>query len=200
MGDQTVNWGKEIVRDKIMAQSNYVERALFIIGDQDTGKSTQLRSMFRDWRFGRRGAIPNDRNIPNTYPLSNERWLYLRLTSPHESDENLGEFLDKCDENMQSWGSYVRRWNFAGALQVSASNKMQEEPEKVIDAFINRFKPERVRVAILSPNKLGIALDPKVIRSLTKELRALPGCETMAVDATSKRGNGLMYADFFDFT
>ena len=122
------------------------------------------------------------------------------MTSPHESDENLGEFLDKCDENIQSWGSFARRWNFAGALQVSASNKMQEGPEKVIDAFINRFKPERVRVAILSPNKLGIALDPKVIRSLTKELRALPGCESMGVDATSKRGNGLMYVDFFDFT
>ena len=186
-----------------MAQSNYVERALFIIGDQNTGKSTQLRSMFRDWRFGKNGEIPSDRNIPNTYPLSNERWLYLRLTSPHESNENLREFLDKCDENMQSWNSYAHRWNFAGALQlqVSASNKMQEGPEKVIDAFINRFKPERVRVVILYPNMLGNKLDPpQVIRSLTKELRDLPGCETMTVDATNRSGNGLIYADFFDFT
>ena len=184
-----------------MAQSNYVERALFIIGDQNTGKSTQLRSMFRDWRFGKEGEIPRDRNIPNAYPLSNERWLYLRLTSPHESDENLEEFLNKCDKNMQSWDSYARRWNFAGALQVSALNKMQERPEKVIDAFINRFKSERVRVVILSPDRLGRELDPpQVIRSLTKELRALPGCETMTVDATSRSGNGLMYADFFDFT
>ena len=183
-----------------MAQSKYVERALFIIGDQETGKSTQLRSMFRDWRFGKMGEIPGDRNIPNTYPLSNERWLYLRLTSPHESNENLGEFLDKCDENMQSWGSYARRWNFVGALQVSALNNMQEGPEKVIDAFINHFKPERVRVVILSPDRLGCELNRQVIRNLTKELRALPGCETMTVDATSRRGNGLMYADFFDFT
>ena len=183
-----------------MAQSNYVERALFIVGGQKTGKSTQLRSMFRDWRFGKNGNIPGDRNIPNTYPLSNERWLYLRLTSPHEADETLGEFLDKCDENMQSWNSYAHRWNFAGALQVSALNKIQEGPEKVIDAFINRFEPERVRAVILSPDRLGCELDPQVIRGLTKELRALSGCETMTVDATSRRGNGLIYADFFDFT
>ena len=72
-----------------MAMSRYVERALFLIGNQNTGKSTQLRSMFLDWRLSMQGQIPTSHNLADSYQLSNERWLYLRLTSPHEADEAL---------------------------------------------------------------------------------------------------------------
>ena len=64
------------------AQEVYIERALFVIGYPDTGKSTQLRSMFLDWRLGTQGQVPTASNVRKTYALSNERWLYLRLTSP----------------------------------------------------------------------------------------------------------------------
>ena len=37
----------------------HFERALFLIGDSGTGKSTQLRSLFRDWRFGTNGGASN---------------------------------------------------------------------------------------------------------------------------------------------
>jgi hypothetical protein len=36
----------------------YFERALFIVGEQNSGKSTQLRSMFRDVRLGTSGIVP----------------------------------------------------------------------------------------------------------------------------------------------
>lgn len=72
-----------------MYRGIHIERALFMIGDQNTGKSTQLRSMFLDWRLGNQGNIPTARNVRNMYALSNERWLYLRLTSPHEMRETL---------------------------------------------------------------------------------------------------------------
>ena len=68
-----------------MANPRYVERALFLIGDQSTGKSTQLRSMFLDQRLGKMGQIPSDHNLMESYPLSNGRRLYLRLSSPHEA-------------------------------------------------------------------------------------------------------------------
>ena len=58
------------------AQEAYIERALFVIGDQDTGKSTQLRSMFLDWHLGTQGEVPTASNVRKTYALSNERWLY----------------------------------------------------------------------------------------------------------------------------
>ncbi|HEV7676341.1 MAG TPA: hypothetical protein VGQ12_17550 [Candidatus Angelobacter sp.] len=67
-----------------MMPSYYFERALFVVGDPDAGKSNQLRSMFRDVRLGTGGKIPKEKKLPELYRLSNERCLYLRLTSPHK--------------------------------------------------------------------------------------------------------------------
>ena len=176
----------------------YVERALFLVGDQNTGKSTQLRSMFLDWRFGNRGKVPPASNLPDTYPLSNERRLYLRVTSPHEAGETIEAFLNKCARKMQSSTGGWRRWNFAGAVQISATQDLPEGKE-VIRAFIKRFAPERVRAVLLSPGHSGNHLDPDSLRELVADLRSLANCEVIMVDATSRKANGLMYADFFDF-
>ncbi|MCY4560096.1 MAG: hypothetical protein OXF79_27790, partial [Chloroflexi bacterium] len=96
MDASTVQTGKPMTR------SSYVERALFMMGDPDTGKSKQLRSMFLDWRLGTSGEIPSANNVRNSYPLGNERRLYLRLTSPHEAGDTMKEFLDTCAGQMQS--------------------------------------------------------------------------------------------------
>ena len=50
------------------AQEAYIERALFVIGDQDTGKSTQLRSMFLDGRLGNQGEVPTENNRAKPTP------------------------------------------------------------------------------------------------------------------------------------
>lgn len=181
-----------------MTTTTYVERALFLIGDQNTGKSTQLRSMFLDWRLGNRGVVPRAPNIPNSYPLSNERCLYLRLSSPHEAGETIEMFLDKCAHEMQSGVGGWRRWNFAGAVQISATPRLAEGTA-VIGEFIRRFAPERVRAVILSPDRSGEQLDSGALRQLVADLRSLTNCEVFMVDATSRDANGLMYADFFDF-
>ncbi len=36
----------------------YIERALFVVGEPNDGKSTQLRSLFSDRRFGPDGKVP----------------------------------------------------------------------------------------------------------------------------------------------
>ena len=46
-----------------MAETCYVERAQFILGDSGAGKSTQLRSLFRDRRFHKNGEIPEQRRL-----------------------------------------------------------------------------------------------------------------------------------------
>ena len=181
------------------AQEAYIERALFVIGDQDTGKSTQLRSMFLDGRLGNQGEVPTENNPRKTYALSNERWLYLRLTSPHEVGETLGEFLDKCAGKMQAAGQTARRWNLAAALQRTGTERLPYGPD-VIEGFIQRFTPERVRAVILSPGRSGDYVTEFDHQHLTRTLRALPGVEVMTTDATTRTANGLMYADFFDFT
>ncbi|NNF95919.1 MAG: hypothetical protein HKM94_03205 [Halobacteria archaeon] len=182
-----------------MAQQVHVERALFIIGNPNTGKSVQLRSMFLDWRLGQRGIIPTSNRLRSTYSLSNERWLYLRLTSPHETNETLEKFLRKCAHVMQRNGNLARRWNFAGALQAAATQNTLSSAE-IIDAFAKRFSAERTRAVILSPNWRGNALQATTIQKLVADLRAAQVTDIQTVDATTRKGNGLMYMDFFDFT
>ena len=51
-----------------MTQGVYIERALFVVGDQNTGKSTQLRSMFLDWRLNIQGVVPTTKKCASPTP------------------------------------------------------------------------------------------------------------------------------------
>ena len=181
-----------------MNKPSHIERALFLMGAQNTGKSTQLRSMFLDPRLGNAGQIPDAHNLPNSYRLSAHRSPYLRLSSPHELDEDTQGFLEKSEYEM-SPGPEARRWNFAGALQIDGTAKLPDGC-KVIEAFVQAFSPERVRAAILSPSWWGEPIEWIRIGSLTEQLRTNADCEVIIVDATHRTANGLMFADFFDFS
>lgn len=182
-----------------MTRPSHFERALFMMGDRNTGKSVQLRSMFLDWRLGTSGRIPTANNVRNSYPLSNERCLYLRLTSPHDAGDTMKEFLNTCAEQMQSGKQSWCRWNFAGAVQISGARNLPRGTN-VIEEFINRFAPERVRAVVLCPDRSGTVMQANELQQLIQELRSMTKCEVVMVDATSRDANGLMYADFFDFT
>jgi hypothetical protein len=136
----------------------HFERALFVVGDPNTGKSTQLRSMFRDVRLGSEGTIPTAHKLTEVYRLSNERCLYLRITSPHEAHETLEpqrpddatNFLDKTEGKINL--SLGRRWNFACPLQPNAHNHIPDAADTV-RAFVARFNPERTRVVFFEPGQ-----------------------------------------------
>lgn len=178
--------------------SIHLERALFVVAPQDSGKSTTLRSLFRDRRLGTGGEPPPSsaqRRLSEIYWLSNERRLYLRLTSPHEYDESIDEFIEKTKGKMEPG-----RWCFAGPLQPDAFRKMPDVVETV-NAFIAAFSPERVRVAFLSPNRHGATVGDFVLgRDLVDELLAVPTVEVLCVDGRRRNVHGLLLADFFDFT
>jgi hypothetical protein len=184
----------------------HFERALFVVGEPDSGKSTQLRSMFRDVRLGNGGVIPTAHKLTEVYRLSNERCLYLRITSPHEAKESLDpprtaddppSFLDKTEDKINL--SLGGRWNFASPLQPGARNYMPD----VVDttrAFVARFNPERTRVAFLNPDRHGQYRQEAIQTALVDSLRTIPSVEICFVDARDREGNGLFLADFFDFT
>lgn len=175
--------------------STYMERALFVVGPQNAGKSVQLRSMFCDVRFGTDGKVPGSRNLPETYRVTHNRRLYLRLTSPHEYAETTKDWLDKIDRKIQRG-----RWSIAGALQPEAE---KEIPDIVgcVRALIDRFSPERVRCAFLSPDRQGNHAESQyAVDDLSEGLQRLEGVETMQIDARSRETNGLLLADFFDFS
>jgi hypothetical protein len=176
-----------------MPRPLYVERALFIVGEPDDGKSTQLRSLFGDRRYGTNGKIPTDKKIPETYFLSHDRRLYLRLTSPHEYGETPNEFFKKVREK-----TVEGRWVIASPLQPEPRNKMPGVVETV-ELFVREFSPERVRVCLLSPGQSGNTGEHNQ-QAQFDELWNIDSVECVILDARTRERNGLIYADFFDFS
>ncbi len=175
--------------------SFYFERALFVVGHPKAGKSPQLRQLFQDVRLGTNEKVPKSAKIPDIHRLSNERALYIRLTSPHETNETLAGFLHRTERRIQNKVHLARRWNFAGALQPDAANKMPNAAV-AIAAFSRYFRTERVRAVFLNPDCLGNSSNfCAAVDALWKHR-----IEVCSVDARQLDKNGLLLADFFDFT
>ncbi|TAH37711.1 MAG: hypothetical protein EYC70_07020 [Planctomycetota bacterium] len=70
-----------------------------------------------------------------------------------------------------------------------------------VRGFIREFHPERVRVVFLSPTRDGEQQKGLFSGSnWSRNLQRIPGVEVACIDARWKRKNGLLLADFFDFT
>ena len=105
----------------------------------------------------------------------------------------MDRFLDKIEENTD--GRY--RWNVASAVQIDAADNMPSLSD-VVAALDQRFSLERIRVAILSPDRHGTVLAGAP--ALMQTLQEVSSCEVLCIDARSRRCNGLLLADTFDFT
>jgi len=92
------------------------------------------------------------------------------------------------------------RWCYAGPFQPDAYKKMPDIVESVL-SFQKAFQPERIRVAFLSPNRHGQTVDKFLPgRDLMDELLSIPKVEVICIDGRKRDKNGLVLADFFDFT
>ena len=179
----------------------HFERALFVVGNPNAGKSTLLRNMFVDVRFGTDEQVPDEQRIMPTFALSNERCLKVRFTSPHEMKETIEQFFSKVDREMErAWTNFFR-FNFACPLQPTAANRMPDVAT-VCDLFRQRFQPERMRIVQIDPEWTGargtLLADPDVrrLRRLRIELATVDAQESEDQPYTS----GIFLADFFDFT
>jgi hypothetical protein len=180
----------------------HMERALFVIGKQNAGKSKLLRYMFIDPRFGTFGNIPYEKII-KLISLSRDRCLHVRCTSPHERGETIDEFFDKLDRTMERAFDMYWRFNFACALQPRAANNM---PDTVttLKKFQMRFEPERIRVIQINPRqdedetKIDMLSDDEVdeLRNMGIEMAIVDGRRS---SASNQYPNGFFLADFFDF-
>ena len=70
---------------------------------------------------------------------------------------------------------------------------------ETVRAFVRRFDPERTRILFLSPDRHGTLLQ-NGHSLLVAGLRAIPSVEIAWIDARERTPNGLLIADFFDFT
>ena len=142
-----------------MTQGVYIERALFVVGDQNTGKSTQLRSMFLDWRLNIQGVVPTTKKVRITHALSNERWLYLRLMSPHETGEMLDEFPD--DSGKRAGIRYIRGGRIVprNALYMAAMTAIRHNSDmnRLYQSLVEKGKPHKVALVAVMRKMIILA-------------------------------------------
>jgi hypothetical protein len=178
-----------------MSSMLYLERALFVVGQPRAGKSRHLRGMFRDWRFGRRGQPSRERGPIPPVALSNERMLLIFPSSPQENRLAPQDWLDRIQQAMGSG-----RWCFAGALQGRGTAGLPDAIQYV-QSFANRFHPERIRTCFLSPDGQNRAIGNFVnLAQAIPAIAHIDGAECVFIDAQLEATNGLLLADFFDFS
>ncbi|WP_080400492.1 hypothetical protein [Burkholderia ubonensis] len=178
----------------------HLERIMFVVGEQNAGKSTELRGMFVDPKFGSRGAVPTEKRL-RLVLLSRERCLFIRLTSPHETKQDIEQFIGTIDAARRRAARLgFRRFNVACALQPFAAHAMPDLLE-ICAAIQAQLEPERMRVVVIDPRQdgePGPTLERRVVqglRSKTVELVKVDGEHSL-----DQHPNGLLLADFFDFT
>jgi hypothetical protein len=109
------------------------------------------------------------------YRLSNERCLYLRMTSPHEVGEYVdarsggkgaANFLDKTEEKITAnTPNLGKRWNFACPLQPNAANRMPDLVEGSVYLKARQEWDERYADLVLGKRKLQITRQPRSLQS-----------------------------------
>jgi hypothetical protein len=183
-----------------MAQVHHrLERIMLVCGNPNAGKSRLLRHMLGDPRLGAEVAI-NRGPIPPRV-LSGGRWLVVRLTSPHESDESQAEFHEKIERACRATKQPFENINYACAVQPEKARKMPGIVE-TCNGLIRQFCPQRIRVVQLCPDQSGRG-DSAIGRADIDLLRKLD-VEVVSINATRSQhpaepGNVRILADFFEF-
>jgi hypothetical protein len=172
----------------------YMERALFVVGQPGGGKSAHLKNMFLDWRFHTSGVLWKKTGPIPPVALSNERTLRIFSQSAQEGGHSIQQWIDRIKESIGPG-----RWCFGGALQAKGAKKLPEALPYV-EAFIEAFSPERVRICFLSPDKSDRTIDQFLdLEEVIPAILSMDGVECVFIDAKLLNTNALMMADFFDF-
>jgi hypothetical protein len=177
----------------------HFERLLLVSGDSNAGKSTLMRSLISAATFSFKR--PTTRGRLASVPLSAERCLFVRVSSPHESGLTQKQFFQFIDNEMKRAKRMgYTRFNFASALQ---QGPLKGVPlEQLCRQIQQYFGPERIRLIHLYPTQVKThqALGLPVVNNLWRK-----GVEVATIDSRirTKRATesaGYLLADFFDFT
>lgn len=180
----------------------HFERLLLVSGMKEAGKSTLLRGMFADPHFGRMGVIPKEPKI-KLIALSRERCLSIRCSSPHEMGEDFRKFFGKLDRTMElAREERFRRFNFACAVQPRNVGRMPGIVE-ICHEVKTRLNPERIRIVqihLRQDKEDGSLLTPSDVDKLRKMQVEIMTLDGHGSPPRQRIPNGLLLADFFDFT
>ncbi len=70
---------------------------------------------------------------------------------------------------------------------------------ETVRLFTAAFEPERIRICFLSPSHSGEEYEGD-IQATFDSLWKIDGVECIMLDARTRAKNGLIYADFFDYS
>jgi hypothetical protein len=177
-------------------EKTYVERALFVVGQHGAGKSAHLKNMFLDWRFHTDGKHRRSNGRISPVALSNERTLLILSQSAPERGYTIWQWIDRIKQSMNGG-----RWCFAGALRAQYRGELESDALQHVQAFIETFSPERVRICFLSPDskmrRIDDYLDPD--NKIIPAIASMHNVECLFIDFRLINTNAMMMADFFDF-
>jgi hypothetical protein len=91
------------------------------------------------------------------------------------------------------------RWCVAAPLQLDRFKRMPDLVS-IVRAVIRRFRPERVRICVLSPDRHGSVQDANQLQMLFSRLWQLGPVECHCIDARERRVNGTLLADYLDYS
>jgi hypothetical protein len=175
----------------------YIERILIVLGEQNSGKSKQIRGMLDNQRFGYDGDFPETGKTATSFALSSNRRLYVRLTSPHEWEESFDQMSSKIIEEASRFPPNTR-WNAIIPMQISASRKLPGGLS-LIDNILVELNPERIRYVVLNPIHDGTYLDSDLMDEIYGHIMDKERVDYCSIDARHELKNGTILLDYFDF-
>jgi hypothetical protein len=181
-------------------QVAHLERVLFVCGSQNAGKSRLLRNMFHDPRF-RSGRPIHYKGPVAQIALSQARRLFIKLSSPHERGETISDLFSLLDGELRKAWRYGWRMNFACAVQPDDTG-ITPDIVKICEQLDARFLPERIRIAQINPRQDNSDASQDLLnRGQINRLWRI-NAEIMSIDGrrAGQPTNGMMLADYFDFT
>ena len=148
-----------------------IDTLVLIIGDQGSGKSNQIRSLFDEAELHSvYGGYPKSANIRRNYAVHPDIDLLVRLSSWHERGETYAQVKADLKAGHTDPG---RRYKVIAPAQVSATKLMAGE-----DLFIqlhSDFDIRRSYAVWLHPNVAGanpFAINPKLASFLSAKRSA----------------------------
>ena len=157
-----------------------IEQVLLVAGHSHAGKSYQLRGMFCDPRLN--GHRLQSKRPRHCYRVAPDRYVHVRLMSPHESEPTLDELLERMKAITDKFPN--ARWLLCMATHIWGNARTPAALDEVVRAVRASLHPGQIRVVVLSPDHRGRPIG----RADEAILDRLDGCEINYIDAREDCG------------
>ena len=166
-----------------------LDRAVFVIGEPGWGKSTQIWSVLNEPPLsGVYGGVPEDkRGCQRVFEYDHHRMLALKVSSPHEYEQNMPDLFNAIDKLMASSSRPIGVWSLICALQPYARYEVPDSWE-VIAKMRDRYQCA-TSALVINPGWKGRSHDAGKLSHLVHEI-AQTGTDVCVGDGSGQVYNG----------